>query len=145
MTEQVQATEVKVAKVDKLGRTYSTGKRKESVARVWIKPGNGDIKVNGKKMTEYFQRATLQMMVNQPFGIVEKAGKYDVMATVCGGGLTGQASAIKHGISKALTLSDETMRPALKKEGFLTRDSRTVERKKPGQPKARKSFQFSKR
>ncbi len=137
--------EVKVAKVDSLGRTYSTGKRKESIARVWIKPGKGSMEVNGKKMTEYFNRATLQMMVNQPFAIVDKNGKYDVKATVKSGGKTGQALAIKHGISKALVLSDETFRPALKKEGFLTRDARTVERKKPGKPKARKSFQFSKR
>ncbi len=137
--------EVKVAKVDSLGRTYSTGKRKESIARVWIKPGKGSMEVNGKKMTEYFNRATLQMMVNQPFAIVDKNGKYDVKATVKSGGKTGQALAIKHGISKALVLSDETFRTALKKEGFLTRDARTVERKKPGKPKARKSFQFSKR
>ncbi len=137
--------EVKVVKTDKLGRIYSTGKRKESIARVWIKPGKGVIEVNGKKMSDYFDRATLQMIVNQPFTIVDKNGKYDVFTTVLGGGKSGQASAIKHGISKALVLSDETFRPALKKEGFLTRDSRKVERKKPGQPKARKSFQFSKR
>lgn len=134
-----------IIKTDKLGRTYSTGKRKTSIARVWIKPGEGQMKVNNQKMTDYFKRATLQMIVNQPFQILEKLGKFDVMATVVGGGLSGQAKAIKHGISKALTLVDETFRPTLKKEGFLTRDAREVERKKPGKPKARKSFQFSKR
>ena len=138
-------TESKTIKTDKTERTYSTGKRKCSVARVWIKPGKGVVEVNGKKMGDYFQRATLQMIVNQPFQIIEKLGKFDVFATVLGGGLSGQALAIKHGISKALTLVDEAFRPALKKEGFLTRDAREVERKKPGKPKARKSFQFSKR
>ena len=144
MTE-VQSIEKKIAKPDALGRLYATGKRKESVARVWIKLGKGDVKINGKKMPEYFERDVLQMIVNQPFSVVDKLGKFDVMATVQGGGKSGQAQAVKHGISKALVLFDETLRAALKKEGFLTRDARRVERKKPGQPKARKSFQFSKR
>ena len=130
---------------DNLNRSYATGKRKESVARVWVKPGKGRIVVNGKEMNAYFARPVLQMMISQPFGVAHVAGQFDVMATVKGGGLSGQAGAVKHGISKALSLWDPQMRPALKAAGFLTRDPRVVERKKYGRAKARKSFQFSKR
>ena len=144
MTEKAVETKVQ-AKPDALGRLYATGKRKESIARVWIKLGKGDITVNGKKMNEYFDRDVNRMIINQPFALLDKLGKFTVTATVKGGGSSGQAQAIKHGISKALVLFDETFRGILKQEGFLTRDARRVERKKPGQPKARKSFQFSKR
>jgi small subunit ribosomal protein S9 len=130
---------------DALGRSYATGKRKESVARVWIKPGSGKVTVNGKDMSAYFARPVLQMILGQPFTVAGVEGEFDVMATVKGGGLSGQAGAVKHGISKALQLYDPSMRPALKAAGFLTRDSRVVERKKYGRAKARKSFQFSKR
>ncbi|MBN2675754.1 MAG: 30S ribosomal protein S9 [Alphaproteobacteria bacterium] len=136
---------VEKAKQDSLGRYYATGKRKESVARVWISLGKGEISINDKKMPEYFERDVLQMIVNQPFALVDKLGKFNLKATVQGGGKSGQAQAIRHGISKALLLFDETLRSTLKKEGLVTRDARRVERKKPGQPKARKSFQFSKR
>ena len=132
-------------KVDAQGRSYATGKRKDAIARVWIKPGKGVITVNGKDMTVYFARPVLRMIINQPFGIVNRAGQFDVVCTVVGGGLSGQAGAVRHGISKALTYYEPDLRPALKKEGFLTRDSRTVERKKYGRAKARRSFQFSKR
>ncbi|MDQ7250902.1 30S ribosomal protein S9 [Rhodospirillaceae bacterium R-7] len=132
-------------KVDAQGRSYATGKRKDAIARVWIKPGKGTITVNGKDMTVYFARPVLRMIINQPFGIVNRAGQFDVVCTVVGGGLSGQAGAVRHGISKALTYYEPDLRPALKKEGFLTRDSRTVERKKYGRAKARRSFQFSKR
>ncbi|MFN3822814.1 MAG: 30S ribosomal protein S9 [Pseudorhodobacter sp.] len=130
---------------DKLGRAYATGKRKDAVARVWIKPGSGKVSVNGKTMNEYFARPVLQMILAQPFTVAGVAGQFDVMATVAGGGLSGQAGAVKHGVSKALQLYDPTLRAALKAAGFLTRDSRVVERKKYGKPKARRSFQFSKR
>ena len=130
---------------DELGRSYATGKRKDAVARVWVKPGSGKITVNGREMTTYFARPVLQMVINQSFGVANVAGQFDVMATVKGGGLSGQAGAVKHGISKALSLYDPTLRPALKAAGFLTRDSRVVERKKYGKRKARRSFQFSKR
>ena len=130
---------------DNLNRSYATGKRKESVARVWVKPGNGKITVNGKEMNGYFARPVLQMMIGQPFSVANVAGEFDVMATVKGGGLSGQAGAVRHGISKALSLWDPQMRPALKAAGFLTRDARVVERKKYGRAKARRSFQFSKR
>ena len=136
---------VHVQKLDKFGRAYATGKRKDAVARVWIKPGKGTITVNGKDMTVYFARPVLRMIINQPFGIVNRAGQFDVVCTVVGGGLSGQAGAVRHGISKALTYFEPDLRPALKKEGFLTRDSRTVERKKYGRAKARRIFQFSKR
>ncbi len=136
---------VRVAVRDKLGRSYATGKRKNAVARVWIKPGSGKVVVNGKTMAEYFARPVLQMILRQPFTIANVEGQFDVMATVAGGGLSGQAGAVKHGISKALQLYEPTLRPALKAAGFLTRDSRVVERKKYGKAKARKSFQFSKR
>jgi small subunit ribosomal protein S9 len=130
---------------DSLGRSYATGKRKDAVARVWIKPGSGKFVVNGKPYGEYFARPVLQMILRQPFQIANVEGEFDVMATVAGGGLSGQAGAVKHGISKALQLYEPSLRPALKAAGFLTRDSRVVERKKYGKRKARRSFQFSKR
>ena len=130
---------------DELGRSYATGKRKDAVARVWIKPGSGKVVVNGKDQDTYFARPVLQLILRQPFQIAGVEGEFDVMATVKGGGLTGQAGAVKHGISKALQLYDPALRPALKAAGFLTRDSRVVERKKFGRRKARRSFQFSKR
>ena len=130
---------------DSLGRSYATGKRKDAVARVWIKPGSGKVVVNGKTMAEYFARPVLQMILRQPFTVAGVEGQFDVLATVKGGGLSGQAGAVKHGVSKALQLYDPTLRAALKAAGFLTRDSRVVERKKYGKAKARKSFQFSKR
>ena len=132
-------------KRDALGRAYATGKRKDAVARVWIKPGTGKVTVNGKPMAEYFARPVLQMILRQPFTIANVEGQFDVFATVVGGGLSGQAGAVKHGVSKALQLYDPALRPALKAAGFLTRDSRVVERKKFGKRKARRSFQFSKR
>src|SRR5579864_3920339 len=132
-------------KLDAQGRAYATGKRKNAVARVWIKPGNGKITVNGRDSPVYFARPVLRMLLNQPFAIVERVGQYDVVCTVVGGGLSGQAGAVRHGISKALTYYDPGLRPALKAQGFLTRDSRVVERKKYGKAKARRSFQFSKR
>ena len=130
---------------DKLGRSYATGKRKDAVARVWIKPGSGKVTVNGKEMAAYFARPVLQMILRQPFQVANVEGQFDVMATVAGGGLSGQAGAVKHGISKALQLYDPALRSSLKAAGFLTRDSRVVERKKYGKRKARRSFQFSKR
>jgi small subunit ribosomal protein S9 len=130
---------------DSLGRSYATGKRKDAVARVWLKPGKGKVTVNGKELATYFARPVLQMILRQPFQVAGVDGQFDVMATVAGGGLSGQAGAVKHGISKALQLYDPALRGALKAAGFLTRDSRTVERKKYGRRKARRSFQFSKR
>jgi small subunit ribosomal protein S9 len=130
---------------DELGRSYATGKRKDAVARVWIKPGSGKVTVNGKDQDVYFARPVLQLILRQPFQIAGVEGQFDVVATVKGGGLTGQAGAVKHGISKALQLYDPSLRGALKAAGFLTRDSRVVERKKYGKRKARRSFQFSKR
>jgi len=126
-------------------RAYATGKRKNSIARVWVKRGNGEIKINGKALDKYFARPVLQMVVNQPLDVVKSDNSYDIMASVKGGGLSGQAGAIRHGISKALSLYDQSNRPLLKKVGFLTRDPRVVERKKPGLAKARRSYQFSKR
>ncbi|MBI1219460.1 MAG: 30S ribosomal protein S9 [Rhodobacteraceae bacterium] len=130
---------------DSLGRSYATGKRKNAIARVWIKPGNGKVMVNGKEMNVYFARPVLQMILRQAFSVAGVEGQFDVMATVKGGGLSGQAGAVKHGVSKALQLYDPSLRGALKAAGFLTRDSRVVERKKYGKRKARRSFQFSKR
>jgi small subunit ribosomal protein S9 len=130
---------------DAQGRAYATGKRKNAIARVWIKPGSGKVVVNGKTMADYFARPVLQMILRQPFTIAGREGQFDVMATVAGGGLSGQAGAVKHGISKALQLYEPGLRGALKAAGFLTRDSRVVERKKYGKRKARRSFQFSKR
>lgn len=130
---------------DAQGRSYATGKRKDAVARVWVKPGSGKVVVNGKDMVEYFARPVLQMILRQPFDVAGVANQYDVYATVAGGGLSGQAGAVKHGISKALQLHEPSLRAPLKAAGFLTRDSRVVERKKYGKAKARRSFQFSKR
>ncbi|PXW70415.1 SSU ribosomal protein S9P [Loktanella sp. PT4BL] len=141
----VEATVTREPVRDHLGRSYATGKRKDAVARVWIKPGSGKVTVNGKAMDAYFARPVLQMILRQPFQVAGVVDQFDVMATVAGGGLSGQAGAVKHGVSKALQLYDPTLRAALKAAGFLTRDSRVVERKKYGKAKARKSFQFSKR
>jgi small subunit ribosomal protein S9 len=132
-------------KVDDFGRSYATGKRKNAIARVWIKPGNGKISVNGRDVAVYFARPVLQMIVNQPFSVADRAGQFDVVCLVNGGGLSGQAGAVKHGISKALTYFEPALRAPLKVAKFLTRDSRVVERKKYGRAKARKRFQFSKR
>ena len=137
--------EDKLPKLDNLGRAYATGKRKDAVARVWIKKGNGKITVNKKPVEKYFARPTLQMIIQQAFSVTSAEDQFDVMATVKGGGLSGQAGAVRHGMSKALTIFDGEFRSALKAAGFLTRDSRVVERKKYGKPKARRSFQFSKR
>ena len=136
---------VHVQKLDAQGRAYATGKRKDAVARVWIKPGSGKITVNARAFDVYFARPVLRMIVQQPLGIVGRANQYDLTVTVAGGGLSGQAGAVRHGLSKALTYFEPELRPTLKREGFLTRDSRVVERKKYGHKKARKSFQFSKR
>jgi len=133
------------AKLDNKQRAYATGKRKNSIARVWLKRGSGSISVNGKSVEKYFARPVLQMIVNQPLNVIEAEGGYEILATVKGGGLSGQAGALRHGISKALSLFDSSYRPALKKVGFITRDSRVVERKKSGLAKARRSYQFSKR
>ncbi|HGG63726.1 MAG TPA: 30S ribosomal protein S9 [Rhodobacteraceae bacterium] len=130
---------------DELGRSYATGKRKDAVARVWIKPGSGKVTVNGRDMDKYFARPVLQMILRQPFTVAGVEGEFDVTATVKGGGLSGQAGAVKHGISKALQIYEPSLRGALKAAGFLTRDARVVERKKYGKRKARRSFQFSKR
>ena len=131
--------------LDQHGRAYATGRRKDAVARVWIKPGKGTITINGKEQETYFARPTLRLVINQPFAITDREGQYDVVATVRGGGLSGQAGAVKHGISQALTKYEPALRSTVKAAGFLTRDSRVVERKKYGRAKARRSFQFSKR
>lgn len=131
--------------LDKQGRAYATGRRKDAVARVWLKPGTGKITVNGRDQDVYFARPTLRLVINQVFDITERRGQYDIVATVKGGGLSGQAGAVKHGISQALTRYEPKLRGTVKAAGFLTRDSRVVERKKYGKAKARKSFQFSKR
>ncbi|MGH7046429.1 MAG: 30S ribosomal protein S9 [Stellaceae bacterium] len=146
----VPATQAAVAidvqpQIDELGRAYATGKRKNAVARVWIKPGNGTITVNDRESPSYFARPVLRMLINQPFVAANRLGQFDVVCTVKGGGLSGQAGAVRHGISKALTCYEPNLRPLLKSQGFLTRDSRIVERKKYGKAKARRSFQFSKR
>lgn len=148
--KEIKATassEVKVKKAnrDKQGRSYATGKRKDAVARVWIKPGKGNITINDKSLEQYFARPVLKMIINQPFEIANRVNEFDVVCTVKGGGLSGQAGAIKHGISKALNEYEPELRAVLKKAGFLTRDARTVERKKFGLAKARRSYQFSKR
>jgi small subunit ribosomal protein S9 len=141
----VAAAPVREQKLDKYGRAYATGKRKDAVARVWVKPGVGKITVNTKDHAEYFARPVLQMILKQPLVIANRASQYDIICTVSGGGLSGQAGAVRHGLSKALTYYEPELRGALKKAGFLTRDSRVVERKKFGKAKARRSFQFSKR
>jgi small subunit ribosomal protein S9 len=132
-------------KRDALGRSYATGKRKNAIARVWVKPGKGEMEINGKPAVKYFARPVLRMMISQPFLVSDRHAQFDVFATVSGGGLSGQAGALRHGISRALTYYEPGLRPVLKKAGFLTRDSRVVERKKYGKAKARRSFQFSKR
>ena len=142
MEEQVVKSE---SNLDLKERAYATGRRKNSIARVWLKRGNGEIKVNGKSLENYFTRPVLQMIVNQPLSVIQSENGYEIMATVKGGGLSGQAGAIRHGISKALSLYNNENRPPLKKVGFLTRDPRVVERKKSGLAKARRSYQFSKR
>ena len=141
----VDTAVIREPKRDDFGRSYATGKRKDAIARVWIKPGSGKVMVNGKEMNSYFARPVLQMILRQPFQVAGVEDQFDVNATVKGGGLSGQAGAVKHGISKALQLYEPALRGALKSAGFLTRDSRVVERKKYGKRKARRSFQFSKR
>jgi small subunit ribosomal protein S9 len=141
----VNTAPVHFQKLDAQGRAYATGKRKNAVARVWIKPGKGTVTVNGREFATYFARPVLQLIVKQPIVATERTDQYDVVVTVAGGGLSGQAGAVRHGISKALNFFEPSLRPTLKKGGFLTRDSRVVERKKYGKAKARKSFQFSKR
>jgi len=136
---------VHVQKLDAQGRAYATGKRKNAIARVWVKPGNGKITVNGKEFNAFFARPVLQMVLQQPIVAAARKDQYDIVATVSGGGLSGQAGAVRHGISKALTYFEPELRGVLKAGGFLTRDSRVVERKKYGKAKARRSFQFSKR
>ncbi|WP_295489100.1 30S ribosomal protein S9 [Sphingorhabdus sp. EL138] len=139
------AAVIREQEIDAQGRAYATGRRKDAVARVWLKPGTGKIVVNGRDQEIYFARPSLRLVINQPFGVTERIGQYDVIATVKGGGLSGQAGAVKHGIAQALSKYEPLLRSAVKSEGFLTRDSRVVERKKYGKAKARKSFQFSKR
>ncbi len=141
----VQRAPLREQELDKQGRAYATGRRKDAVARVWLKPGSGKITVNGRDSEIYFARPTLRLVINQVFGITERTGQYDVVCTVKGGGLSGQAGAVKHGISQAITKYEPILRAPVKAAGFLTRDSRTVERKKYGRAKARRSFQFSKR
>jgi small subunit ribosomal protein S9 len=138
-------TPLREQQLDAQGRAYATGRRKDAVARVWLKPGSGAILVNGRDQTVYFARPTLRLVINQPFDIAERQGQYDVVCTVSGGGLSGQAGAVKHGISQALARYEPALRTIVKQAGFLTRDSRVVERKKYGRAKARRSFQFSKR
>jgi len=142
---EVEEAPVHVQKLDDQGRAYATGKRKDAVARVWVKPGNGIITVNGKELERYFARPVLRMVLQQPLVATNRQTQYDVVCTVTGGGLSGQAGAVRHGLSKALTFYEPELRAVLKKGGFLTRDSRVVERKKYGRRKARRSFQFSKR
>ena len=139
------AAPVHVQKLDAQGRAYATGKRKDAIARVWLKPGTGKITINGRDQEVYFARPSLRLVLNQVFGVAEREGQYDVVCTVKGGGLSGQAGAVKHGISQAITKYEPGLRAAVKAAGFLTRDSRVVERKKYGRAKARRSFQFSKR
>ena len=141
---QIQAV-LREQQLDKHGRAYATGRRKDAVARVWLKPGSGKIVVNERDQEVYFARPSLRLVINQPFGITERVGQYDVIATVKGGGLSGQAGAVKHGIAQALSRYEPALRTTVKRAGFLTRDSRVVERKKYGRAKARRSFQFSKR
>ncbi len=144
-TDAVETAPVHVQKLDAQGRAYATGKRKDAVARVWVRPGTGKIVINKKDFSEYFGRPVLQLILRQPIMVADRDGQYDIVATVSGGGLSGQAGAVRHGISKALTYYEPELRGVLKKNGFLTRDSRVVERKKYGRAKARRSFQFSKR
>ena len=145
MSATAEAQAPAVQKIDAQGRAYATGKRKNAIARVWIKPGKGSITINGRDQEVYFARPVLRMMLAQPFQVTDRVGQFDVVVTVQGSGLSGQAGAIRHGLSKALTYYEPALRTALKPHGFLTRDSRVVERKKYGRAKARRSFQFSKR
>jgi len=140
-----QEAPLREQQLDKYGRAYATGRRKDAVARVWLKPGSGKIEVNGRDQETYFARPTLRLVINQPFDITDRNGQYDIVATVKGGGLSGQAGAVKHGIAQALSRFEPALRTAVKQAGFLTRDPRVVERKKYGRAKARRSFQFSKR
>jgi small subunit ribosomal protein S9 len=140
-----EAAPLREQQLDKQGRAYATGRRKDAIARVWLKPGSGKIVVNGREQEVYFARPSLRLVINQPFDIADRKGQYDVVATVKGGGLSGQAGAVKHGISQALTRFEPALRTIVKQAGFLTRDPRVVERKKYGRAKARRSFQFSKR
>jgi small subunit ribosomal protein S9 len=142
---QAPTAPLREQQLDKQGRAYATGRRKDAVARVWLKPGNGTITVNGRDQSVYFARPTLRLVINQPFGVAEREGQYDVVCTVVGGGLSGQAGAVKHGIAQALSRYEPALRTTVKQAGFLTRDPRVVERKKYGRAKARRSFQFSKR
>lgn len=144
-TAAIETTEERKPVIDAHGRAYGTGRRKDATARVWVKRGSGKIIVNGKALEQYFARPVLRMIINQPFAALASEGKFDVTVTVAGGGLSGQAGAVRHGISRALDAYDPSFRPVLRKSGFMTRDSRTVERKKYGRAKARRSFQFSKR
>jgi len=139
------AAPLREKEIDAQGRSYATGRRKDAVARVWIKPGSGKITVNGRDQEVYFARPTLRLVINQPFDVADRSGQYDVVCTVKGGGLSGQAGAVKHGIAQALSKFEPALRSAVKAAGFLTRDPRVVERKKYGRAKARRSFQFSKR
>ncbi|HVM22491.1 MAG TPA: 30S ribosomal protein S9 [Sphingomicrobium sp.] len=141
----VEAAPLREQQLDKHGRAYATGRRKDAIARVWLKPGSGKITINGREQEVYFARPTLRLVINQPFDVADRRGQYDVVATVIGGGLSGQAGAVKHGIAQALTRYEPALRAAVKQAGFLTRDPRVVERKKYGRAKARRSFQFSKR
>jgi len=141
----IDTQEPRTPKLDKQGRAYGTGRRKESTARVWVKRGSGKITINGKTQEQYFARPVLRMIINQPFVTLDVVNKFDILVTVVGGGLSGQAGAVRHGISRALDNYDPSFRSALRKAGFMTRDSRVVERKKYGKAKARRSFQFSKR
>lgn len=141
----VEAAPLREQQLDKHGRAYATGRRKDAIARVWLKPGSGKIVINGREQEVYFARPTLRLVINQPFGVAGREGAYDVVATVVGGGLSGQAGAVKHGIAQALTRFEPALRGVVKQAGFLTRDPRVVERKKYGRAKARRSFQFSKR
>jgi small subunit ribosomal protein S9 len=141
---QIEAV-LREQQLDKFGRAYATGRRKDAVARVWLKPGSGKITINGRDQQVYFARPTLRLVINQPFDVSERQGQYDIIATVKGGGLSGQAGAVKHGIAQALSRYEPALRTAVKRAGFLTRDPRVVERKKYGRAKARRSFQFSKR
>ncbi len=144
-TPDSQSQQKREPKRDAQGRSYATGRRKNAIARVWVKPGKGEITINGKKAPIYFARPVLRMLITQPFLVADRYNQFDVYCTVTGGGLSGQAGAVRHGISRALTLYEPDLRPILKAAGFLTRDPRMVERKKYGKPKARRSFQFSKR
>ncbi|ALL13625.1 30S ribosomal protein S9 [Caulobacter henricii] len=145
LSSNPEAAAPAVQKIDAQGRAYATGKRKNAIARVWIKPGKGTITINGRDQAIYFARPVLRMMIAQPLQVTDREGQFDIVVTVEGSGLSGQAGAVRHGLSKALTYYEPALRPVLKPHGFLTRDSRVVERKKYGKAKARRSFQFSKR